>query len=120
MPDPRDQDDHLPARQFGWWDMFVRPEDDPRAADGRFQGERATLVGHLRDQRLTLELKYAGLDAAAWPAARSCGPAAGADRRPDRPVASRNGRLLPGGAVDGLPDEVGMPVVPGVLLNDLH
>jgi hypothetical protein len=27
-------------------------------------GERATLVGYLRDQRLTLELKCSGLDAA--------------------------------------------------------
>ena len=64
MPDEREQDASLPARQFGWWDMFVSPEDDPRASDGRFQGERATLVGYLRDQRLTLELKCAGLDAA--------------------------------------------------------
>jgi uncharacterized damage-inducible protein DinB len=64
MPELSDQDEHLPARQFGWWDMFVSPEDDPRASDGRFQGERATLVGYLRDQRLTLELKCAGLDAA--------------------------------------------------------
>jgi hypothetical protein len=31
-----------PPRQFGWSDMFVRPEDDPRT-DGRFDGERATL-----------------------------------------------------------------------------
>jgi Protein of unknown function (DUF664) len=30
----------------------------------RFVGERATLVGFLRDQRLTLELKCSGLDAA--------------------------------------------------------
>ena len=51
-----------PARQFGWSDMFVRPEDDPRSDTG-FDGERATLVGFLRDQRLTLELKCAGLDA---------------------------------------------------------
>jgi len=43
--------------------MFVRPEDD-RRSDGGFQGERATLVGYLRDQRLTLELKCSGLDAA--------------------------------------------------------
>ena len=64
MPELSDQDEHLPARQFGWWDMFVSPEDDPRESDGRFQGERATLVGYLRDQRLTLELKCAGLDAA--------------------------------------------------------
>jgi uncharacterized damage-inducible protein DinB len=52
-----------PARRFGWWDMFVHPDDDPRT-DGGFTGERATLVGYLRDQRLTLELKCAGLDAA--------------------------------------------------------
>jgi hypothetical protein len=53
----------LPARRFGWWDMFVHPDDDPRT-DGGFKGERATLVGFLRDQRLTLELKCSGLDAA--------------------------------------------------------
>jgi hypothetical protein len=61
--DTEDTED-LPARQFGWWDMFLRPEDDPRANGGRFTGERATLTGYLRDQRLTLELKCAGLDAA--------------------------------------------------------
>ncbi|MET7534389.1 DinB family protein [Streptomyces goshikiensis] len=44
--------------------MFVRPEEDTRT-DGGFRGERATLVGYLRDQRLTLELKCAGLDAEA-------------------------------------------------------
>ena len=49
-------------RSFGWWDMFVHPEDDPRS-DGGFAGARDTLVGFLRDQRLTLELKCAGLDA---------------------------------------------------------
>ena len=43
--------------------MFVQPDDDPRA-DGEFHGERATLIGFLRDQRLTLELKCSGLDAA--------------------------------------------------------
>jgi hypothetical protein len=42
--------------------MFVHPDDDPRT-DGGFVGERATLVGFLRDQRLTLELKCSGLDA---------------------------------------------------------
>jgi len=52
-----------PARRFGWSDMFVHPDDDPRT-DGGFQGERATLVGYLRDQRLTLQLKCSGLDAA--------------------------------------------------------
>ncbi|MEU6755792.1 DinB family protein [Streptomyces sp. NPDC046685] len=44
--------------------MFVHPDDDPRT-DGGFQGEHAVLVGYLRDQRLTLELKCAGLDAKA-------------------------------------------------------
>jgi hypothetical protein len=52
-----------PARRFGWSNMFVAPDEDPRA-DGGFQGERATLVGFLRDQRLTLELKCSGLDSA--------------------------------------------------------
>jgi uncharacterized damage-inducible protein DinB len=51
------------TRTFGWQNMFVRPQDDPRA-DGGFDGERATLVGYLRDYRLTLELKCSGLDAA--------------------------------------------------------
>ncbi len=49
-------------RRFGWWDMFTRPEDDPRS-DGGFKGELATLVGYLKDQRLTLEMKCSGLDA---------------------------------------------------------
>ncbi len=60
MPEPPDHE--LPDRQFGWSDMFVHPDDDPRT-DGGFKGERATLAGFLRDQRLTLELKCAGLDA---------------------------------------------------------
>jgi hypothetical protein len=54
--------EELPDRTFGWEDMFVAPADDPRA-DGDWVGERATLVGFLQDQRLTLELKCAGLDA---------------------------------------------------------
>jgi uncharacterized damage-inducible protein DinB len=55
----------LPARQFGWWDMWTDPANDPREAGGAdFAGERATLVRYLRDQRLTLEMKCAGLDAA--------------------------------------------------------
>ncbi|MCU7730245.1 DinB family protein [Actinoplanes sp. KI2] len=47
---------------FAWSNMFVTPEDDPRT-DGGFTGERDTLIGYLRDQRLTLELKCADLDA---------------------------------------------------------
>ncbi|MFC1434508.1 DinB family protein [Streptacidiphilus sp. N1-3] len=50
-----------PGRRFGWSNMFVSPEEDPRT-DGGFAGERAVLVGYLRDQRLTLELKCSGLD----------------------------------------------------------
>jgi uncharacterized damage-inducible protein DinB len=47
---------------FAWENMFVKPEDDPRTDDGTtFVGERETLVGYLRDQRLTLELKCADL-----------------------------------------------------------
>ncbi|WTO55748.1 DinB family protein [Streptomyces sp. NBC_00211] len=42
--------------------MFVHPDQDTRT-DGGFKGERAVLAGYLRDQRLTLELKCAGLDA---------------------------------------------------------
>ena len=44
------------TRAFGWQDMFVRPEDDPRSDDG-LGDERATLVGYLRAYRLTIELK---------------------------------------------------------------
>src|SRR5918992_1354393 len=63
LPDPPADDQDLPDRQFGWSDMFVHPDEDPRT-DGGFKGERATLAGFLSDQRLTLELKCAGLDAA--------------------------------------------------------
>jgi uncharacterized damage-inducible protein DinB len=53
-----------PARHFGWSNMFVNPDEDPRT-EGGSEGERAVLAGYLRDQRLTLELKCSGLDAAA-------------------------------------------------------
>jgi len=56
-------DAELPEREFGWWDMFVHPDEDPREQGGQFSGERATLVRYLRDYRLTLEMKCAGLDA---------------------------------------------------------
>jgi uncharacterized damage-inducible protein DinB len=65
--------EQLPARRFGWWDMFVEPEADPREQGDNPVGERDTLVRYLRDRRLTLELKCAGLDAAAM-AARSVPP----------------------------------------------
>ena len=69
----RQSDAELPEREFGWWDMFVDPDDDPREQGGEFAGERATLVRYLRDYRLTLELKCAGLDAEAM-ARRSVPP----------------------------------------------
>jgi hypothetical protein len=58
----------LPPRQFGWWDVFVAPADDPREEGGVPDGERATLLMYLRNRRLTLELKCADLD----PAAMAC------------------------------------------------
>lgn len=56
-------DGELPEREFGWWDMFVAPEDDPRADGGFANDERSMLVGYLADRRLTFEMKCAGLDA---------------------------------------------------------
>jgi uncharacterized damage-inducible protein DinB len=70
-PDPERPENGL-TRSFAWADMFVRPEDDPRS-EGGFDDEKSTLVGYLRDYRLTIELKCAGLDAAAM-ARRSVEP----------------------------------------------
>lgn len=50
------------TRSFGWSNMFVAPEEDPRT-DGGLGDERTTLVGYLRAYRLTIELKCTGLDA---------------------------------------------------------
>ncbi|WP_247597602.1 DinB family protein [Streptomyces sp. RKND-216] len=61
MADTTDPE-QTPTRTFAWEDMFVHPDDDPRSQDP-YEGERATLTGYLRDQRLTLEMKCAGLDA---------------------------------------------------------
>ena len=58
---PANQD--LPEREFGWWDMFVHEDDDPRADGGWDNDERSVLLGFLKDRRLTHELKCAGLDA---------------------------------------------------------
>ena len=44
--------------------MFIAPENDPREGGPTLGDERATLVEYLRCQRLTLELKCSGLDAA--------------------------------------------------------
>jgi uncharacterized damage-inducible protein DinB len=54
-----------PARTFGWWDMFVHPDDDPRSDGGFENSERGILVGYLHDRRLTLQLKCRDLDAEA-------------------------------------------------------
>jgi uncharacterized damage-inducible protein DinB len=50
-------------RSFGWSDMFVHPDEDPRADGGFENNERAVLVGYLSDRRLTFEMKCADLDA---------------------------------------------------------
>jgi uncharacterized damage-inducible protein DinB len=69
-----DMADAAQTRRFGWSDMFVRPEEDPRSGiDSGFEGERTILVEYLRDHRLTLEMKCAGLDAEAM-ARRSVEP----------------------------------------------
>ena len=44
-------------------DLFVDPTSDPRDGGPRLGDERVTLTEFLRGQRLTLELKCAGLDA---------------------------------------------------------
>lgn len=49
-------------RQFGWTNMFVAPEDDPRNFVPSV-GERATLFDFLTGYRQTLELKCRDLDA---------------------------------------------------------
>jgi uncharacterized damage-inducible protein DinB len=63
----------LPERTFGWWDMFVEPDNDPRESGDEPVGERQVLARYLRDQRLTLQMKCSGLDAAAM-ARRSVEP----------------------------------------------
>jgi uncharacterized damage-inducible protein DinB len=45
-------------------DLFMDPAADPREGGARLGDERATLVEFLRCQRLTLQLKCEGLDAA--------------------------------------------------------
>ena len=47
---------------FGWKNMFVAPEDDPRKLDRHTRGERDTLVTYLSHQRQTLEMKCTGLN----------------------------------------------------------
>lgn len=54
--------DRLPERRFGWSDMFVAPNEDPRSQVPSV-GERATLTDFLKGYRQTLEMKCQGLDA---------------------------------------------------------
>jgi uncharacterized damage-inducible protein DinB len=54
-------------------DMFLDLADDPREVRPPMPDERSTLGTYLRDQRLTLEIKCAGLDAEAM-ATRSVPP----------------------------------------------
>jgi uncharacterized damage-inducible protein DinB len=68
-----DTEPQQPIRSFGWSNMFVSRDDDPRSDGGFDNDERAVLAGSLADQRLTLELKCAGLDTAAM-ARRSVAP----------------------------------------------
>jgi uncharacterized damage-inducible protein DinB len=58
----QENDETAPERKFGWWDMFVPPEEDPRS-EARCHDERETLLSFLRDYRHTLRLKCTGLDA---------------------------------------------------------
>lgn len=51
----------MSERQFP--DLWVDPEDDPRATHTSATGEREVLLEYLRHYRLTLELKCDGLDA---------------------------------------------------------
>jgi hypothetical protein len=55
-------DSEQPERRFGWQDMWVSPEEDPRAQKP-VPGERNLLVTYLRDYRYTLRMKCSGLDA---------------------------------------------------------
>jgi Protein of unknown function (DUF664) len=64
----------MPTRRADMFTADGRPsDDDPREHGPRAVDERGTLVESLRRQRLTLELKCAGLDAAAM-ARRSVEP----------------------------------------------
>ena len=61
--DAKDIDAHLPTeRRFGWSNMFVAPDEDPRS-QAPSVGERAALTDVLKGYRQTLELKCQGLDA---------------------------------------------------------
>ena len=56
-------EEQLSERRFGWSNMFVPEEDDPRVDGGWNNDERSVLLGFLSDRRLTLEMKCEDLDA---------------------------------------------------------
>lgn len=59
--DTPELDPSLPQRRFGWRNMFVAPDEDPRCSAPTL-GELATLTGYLDAYRQTMELKCQGLD----------------------------------------------------------
>lgn len=62
MATDHEDENSLAERRFGWRNMFVKPDDDPRSTAASV-GERGTLTDYLRAYRQTLELKCQGLDA---------------------------------------------------------
>jgi len=61
--DPVHLDADVPTeRRFGWSNLFVAPDEDPRSETPSV-GERATLIDFIKGCRQTLELKCRGLDA---------------------------------------------------------
>ena len=58
-------DHDCPMTERKYPDVWVDPEDDPREGGPRLGDERSTVVEYLRAQRLTMEMKCDGLDAAA-------------------------------------------------------
>lgn len=46
----------LPERRFGWLDMWVPEDEDPRADGGWVNSEKGVLLGQLTDRRLTLKM----------------------------------------------------------------
>ena len=59
--DANQLDSDIPTeRHFGWSNLFVAPDEDPRS-DSTSVGERATLIDFVTGCRQTLELKCQGL-----------------------------------------------------------
>ena len=58
------EQEHTPTpRQFGWKDLWLAPDDDPREGLETGTDERSVLTDYLRHYRMTFELKCADLDA---------------------------------------------------------